>query len=339
MKNILDLIGKTPILTYPLQTNTGQLTLKLESWNPTHSMKDRMALNMVEAAEKTKKLLPGGTIIESSSGNTATSLAMIAAVKGYNFIAVVDDHCAIEKLLTIEAYGGSIHRIISSQKGLPSPNEREAAAHTLAQQIPNAFWTNQADNPANAAAYSSLAHELMEQVPTMNVLFGALGTGGSLSGTARALRAAGQTIYVVGVEPDGSTYFSKKGHHYFQSGTGNPPGASIPKNFDTTVIDEHFQVTDAAAFTTCAFLAKHLGLLVGGSSGGLIYIALQFIAKHRDFNVVVIIPDAGEKYLSTVFSEQWLHKHRLLDQEAWNRVDILTKKIHSTDSVKVKEAL
>ncbi len=315
--NITDLIGSTPILKYPLTTSSSTLYLKLERFNPTLSYKDRMALNMVIEAEQTGKLARGGTIIESSSGNTASALSMVAAAKGYKFIAVVDDQCSPEKIATIKAFGGSVVKVPSSD-GVPATGERRKIAKQLEHDIPGSYWTCQANNPSNAEGYMTLAAELMSQVPQIDTLIGSIGTGGSLCGAARALDAQGKDIYVVAVEPDGSAIFSDKGHTYLQSGGGNPAGVALPKNIRKELIDMPVQVSDAAAFTTCNFLAKRLGLMVGGSAGGVIITALKFLSDNPGRTVVAILADAGEKYLGTIFNEDWIAEHQLHDDDTWD---------------------
>ncbi len=187
-RDISEMIGDTPLLELPVRNRDAHLFLKMEKTNPGQSMKDRMALSMIESAEKSGRLVPGGTIVESSSGNTATGLALIAASRGYRFIAVVDHHAAREKIDIIRAYGGEIVQVGGD---LPADRvavyEREQTAERLAQEIPHAIFLNQADNPDNPAGYTELANELLEALGRVNVLVGGIGTGGSLCGTARAL--------------------------------------------------------------------------------------------------------------------------------------------------------
>jgi cystathionine beta-synthase len=315
--NIIDLIGSTPLLKYPTKDASSTLYLKLERFNPTLSYKDRMALNMVRDAEQTGRLAPGGTIIESSSGNTATAIAMVAAAMGYKFIAVVDDQCSPEKIDTIKAFGGSIVKV-NSKGGVPATGERRKIAKQLERNIPGSYWTCQANNPSNAQGYAPLAAELMLQVPQMDTLIGSIGTGGSLCGTARALKDQGHDTYVVAVEPEGSAIFSENGHPYLQSGSGNPEGVALPKNIAKELVDLPVQVSDAAAFTTCNFLAKKLGLMMGGSSGSVIITALKFLHDNPGRTAVAIMPDAGEKYLGTIFNEDWIKEHQLHDKDTWN---------------------
>jgi cystathionine beta-synthase len=305
-ESIVQAIGNTPLVEYPAADSAGsQIHLKLERFNPTLSVKDRMAVRMVEEAEQSGQLAVGGTIIESSSGNTATSLALIAAARGYKFVAVVDDHASAEKVAAVKAFGGDVVQIQSSARGLPSPDERAAEAEKLAAKTPGSVFLNQRHNPANAAAYDGMARELLDQLPGIDTLVGTVGTGGTVCGTARALKAAGRKVEVIAVEPEGSTFYGQGGGPYHLQGAGLPPGASLPRNFDRGLINDAVQVPDRASFTTSVFLAERLGLLAGGSSGAATYAALQYATKHPNRVIAAILPDAGEKYASTIFSKAW----------------------------------
>jgi cystathionine beta-synthase len=321
--SVMDLIGSTPILKYPLKENSSTLYLKLERFNPTLSYKDRMALSMVVEAERTGKLASHGTIIEASSGNTAGALAMVAAAKGYKFIAVVDDQCSPEKIATVKSFGGSIVKV-KSKGGVPATGERRKIARQLERDIPGSYWTYQADNPSNAGGYSSLATELISQVPQIDTLIGSIGTGGSLFGTTRVLHDHGKEIYVVAVEPEGSTIFSDNGHAYLQSGGGNPEGVALPKNISKELVDLPVQVSDASAFTTCNFMAKRLGLMVGGSAGSVVITALKFLSDNPGRTAVAILADAGEKYLGTIFNEDWIAQRHLHDDGTWDYLELNT---------------
>ncbi len=323
-KSVTDLVGSTPVLPYPLASVSSKLFLKMEKFNPTFSYKDRSALSMVEEAERTGKLLPGGTIIESSSGNTADSLAMVAAAKGYKFVVVVDDLCSPEKIAAIKAFGGIVHRV-ETKHGVPAIDHRREMARELARNTPRGYWTCQADNEANASGYSGLAAELLEQVPQMDTLIGAVGTGGSLCGTTRSLRRRDRKVCVIGVEPEGSTFFSDEGHRYRQSGSGLPEGGTPPKNFDRSLIDVPAQVSDAAAFTACNFLAKRLGLMVGGTAGGVVITALKHLSDNPGQTAVAILADAGEKYLDTIFNASWMKAHNLNDDDTWMYLTLRTR--------------
>jgi len=329
--SITEIIGHTPMLEYPVANPNWQLFLKLEKCNPGQSMKDRMALSMVEAAERDGKLKPCGTIIESSSGNTGTGLAMIAASKGYKFIAVVDHHAAKEKIDIMRAYGAEIVFVDGDQsEDKVAVAARETMAARLSREIANSFFANQADNPANPEGYASMATEILDQVKDARVLIGAIGTGGSLCGTARGIKGKKSDVEVIAVEPKGSILFGGPGGPYFQSGTGNPPDADIPKNVDYSLIDSHYKVSDKEAFNTARFMAKHTGILVGGSAGGVLYKALEHIHKRTDAGkMVAIMGDGGEKYISTVFNDEWMTHKRLLDVSVEIRLRLFSSIAHA----------
>ncbi len=305
---IADLIGHTPLLRLPLRLADRVLWLKLEKTNPGQSIKDRMAVAMVDAAVRAGQLRPAGTIVESSSGNTGTALAMLCAERGYRFIAVVDRHASPEKLRVMQAYGAELVRVgEDAEEDAVATLEREEKARQLGRTIPGAVYLNQPLNPANGEAYeSTLARELIEDLGNeLDTIVGPVGTGGSLSGTARGLRRTMPNVKVVAVEPEGSIIFGGKGGPYFQSGTGTPEGVEIANNVDFSVIDESVSIDDATAFSTARYLARNHGVLVGGSSGGVIYAALSLLASGRGRCVVALVADGGEKYLDTVFDAEW----------------------------------
>ena len=328
-KRISDTIGNTPMIELPIKKeNNWNLLLKLEKFNPGQSMKDRMALNMINQAEIDGRLKPNGTIIESSSGNTATGLALIAAERGYRFIAVVDHHAAKDKIGIIKAYGGEIRFVDSSNYGENevAVKERESLAAKLSQEIPNSVFLQQADNPANAEGYyKTLGQEIINQTRgKVSMLIGSVGTGGSLSGTAKRLKEYDSTIQIVGVEPYGSVVFGGPNLPYFQSGTGNPGNVEIGKNVEYSLIDKGLTVTDKEAFNTARFLSREKGILVGGAAGGVIYKAIQLIRNQiGDGNLVTIVADGGEKYLDTVFNDKWMQYRDLMDETVEDELGIL----------------
>lgn len=315
-KKITDLIGNTPMLELEMKNNEWKVFLKLEKFNPGGSMKDRMALNMIEQAENDGILKPGGTIIESSSGNTAIGLAIASAIKGYKFIAVVDHHASKEKIDMIKAYGGEIVVVGDGYKDNEvAVIERENTAKRMSEKMPNSFFPNQADNFNNRSAYiDTLANELINDLDCVDSFYGAIGTGGSACGTAMGLKKQNSNTEINVIEPEGSILFGGPGKPYFQSGTGNPINAPIPKIIDYTLINNNFFVTDKEAFNTCRFFSKNHGLLIGGSAGGVLYKALEDINKKRGpGKAVVLLCDGGEKYLNNIFNDEWMSKTDLID--------------------------
>ncbi len=291
-------------------------------------MKDRTALNMIEQAEREGRLKPGGTIIESSSGNTGIGLAMIAASKGYKFVAVVDRHSSQEKIAVLRAYGAQLVFVDGGSEEQAAIQERRETAAELSRQICNSIYADQANNPRNPESYETLARELAEAIGEIRFLIGAVSTGGSLCGTSRALKQRYKDMRVIMVEPEGSTSYQKQGGPYLQSGTGMPPGTAIPKNYDYDLIDEHLYVSDKEAFNSARFFAKRFGILMGGSGGGVVLRALEKIQGSGPDDgggkAVAIVPDGGEKYVSTIFSNEWMTAKRLLDTSIEIRLKHLT---------------
>ncbi len=321
---ITDLIGNTPMLKLKMKNNDWNVFLKLEKFNPGGSMKDRMALNMIEEAEKSGQLKPGGTIIESSSGNTAIGLAIAPAIKGYHFIAVVDHHASKEKIDMIKAYGAEIVVVGDGYKANEvAVIEREKTAKRMSEEMENAFFPNQADNFNNRAAYiDTLADELINDITTINSFYAAIGTGGSACGTAMGLKKRNSNTKINVIEPDGSILFGGEGKPYYQSGTGNPKDAPIPKIIDYSLIDNNYYATDKEAFNTCRFFAKKYGLLIGGSAGGVLFKALEDINKKTGSgNAVVLLCDGGEKYLNNIFNDDFMIKNELIDLGVEDKLD------------------
>ena len=316
---VADLIGQTPMLGIPVPAKNSMLLLKIEKNNPGGSMKDRMARAMVQAALKSGRLQRGGVIIESSSGNTGIGLALAAIEFGLRFIAVVDHHAAPDKIEVMRALGAEI-RHVEGRYGEDEVAvvERQRLAAELAERIPGAVFMNQSDNPANPAGYAGFVDEALEQTGgRIDAYVGCVGTGGSMAGIARGLKQHDPRTATIGVEPAGSIVFGQPGHPYYQSGTGTPKGDTVGLVVDYATIDQGVQVTDAQAFETARYLARHTGLLVGGSTGGAVYKALEFIHGGRiGGNVLCAVADGGEKYLHTVFNEDWLRERALLDPQA-----------------------
>lgn len=319
-RKIDELIGNTPILQIPTIRKDWEVYLKLEYFNPAGSFKDRTARALMNSAEKSGKLKKGMEIFESSSGNTAKALAMLSAVRGYKFTAIVDKHAPADKLNSIVAYGGKLHFCAEEQdsKGGHLVDIRRKAARDMAEKR-GGINLDQYDNPANPEGYyNTLGKEILEEIPDTNYLIGTIGTGSSLSGSSRYLKEH-TDVKIIALEPKGSSHFSPCGHGYFISGPGYPAGAILPKNIDTSLFDKHDYVSDKEAFNTMRFFAYNKGLLVGDSSGMVLYYAMKFIKENpvseKIKKMVLIIGDSGESYLSHAFNENWMIEKELLDEQ------------------------
>ncbi|MEV4281737.1 cysteine synthase family protein [Actinoplanes xinjiangensis] len=324
-RKISDLIGNTPLLTLAVAEGMGTVLLKMEQYNPTGSAKIRIARNMVDEAEEQGLLKPGGWLVESTSGNTGVGLALIAAERGYKFSAVVDNHACADKQRAMRAYGAELINIGGDDDALAT-----AARDAMAQQLAldhGAYWTAQHLNPGNPNSYKPVARELTDALgDDIDYLYGAVGTGGSLCGTGRHLRERIPDLRIVGVEPAGSVIFGGPGAPYHQSGTGTPEGAEIGDLIDYDLIDEGIRVTDTEAFETCRYLARRYGILVGGSAGGVIYKALERARSlSSDTTIVVLVCDGGEKYLDTVYNDDWMTAAGLHDARVVNRLESMLR--------------
>ena len=239
---------------------------------------------------------------------------MVAANKGYRLIVVVDHHAAVDKINIMKAYGATIVCVGDSGEGIVAVQQREQLAKEICARTPGSFFVNQADNPDNPSGYQGLAAEILA-LGSLTDVIGAIGTGGSLCGVARVLKSAAPGIRVVAVEPLGSIIFGGPAGLYYQSGTGNPVDADIPHNVDYTVIDEYYKVSDREAFNTARVLAREVGVLLGGSAGGVLYSALRYLDAHVSDTrtLMAIMADGGEKYLSTIFNDEWMQSRDLVD--------------------------
>lgn len=311
---VTDLIGHTPLFQLCRTAAGTRLLLKLEQFNPTGAAKIRMARQMILDAERTGDLRPGGRIVESTSGNTGLGLAVMAAERGYRFTAVVDHHACRDKLAAMRAMGAELVYASAGDDTELATSAREDLAAKLAAEDDSAFFTEQHNNPSNALGYRAVAHELTAALGnSIDYLICPVGTGGSLFGTARELRANGIDVTVVGVEPVGSIAFGGPGGPYYQSGTGTPPGAVVGSAVDYGLLDEGVKVSDMTAFATVRAIARHCGLLIGGSAGGAVYAALQRVTTlPAGTTAVTLVCDGGEKYLDTVFDDSWMRDRDLL---------------------------
>lgn len=325
---VSDLIGYTPLLELAVTETGSRLLLKLEMFNPTGTAKVRMARQMVRAAEERGELRSGGRIIESTSGNTGLGLALVAAERGYTFTAVVDNHASADKLRCMKALGAELVYVADGGDDALATAAREDLAERMAMSQDNTVFTEQHNNPSNGVGYLQLAAELVEALGVgIDVLIGAVGTGGALCGTARGLRERLRGLTTIGVEPEGSIAFGGPAHDYYQSGTGTPEGAEIGALVDFDLIDEAVKVGDVAAFATCRALAR-AGLLIGGSAGGVVHQALTRLPDlPPGTTMVALVNDGGEKYMDTVFNDDWMSARDLLDPEAEREIEELLAKL------------
>ncbi len=302
-KTILELIGNTPLAKLDfLNTEFNikpTILAKLEYLNPGGSVKDRSALFMIEQAERDGLLKPGGTIIEASSGNQGIALAMIGAVKGYKVIITVPDRTSSEKVDALRAYGSTVY-LCKNTDTLEDPEGYHTKAEILHEQIPNSFMPNQYYNKANSLAhYTTTGKEIWEQTQgkVTHAIVGA-GSCGTISGVGRYLKEKNKDIKIIGVDAATSVYSSKNPKAYESEGIGIDV---ISDTFDQSVVDEIIPVTDKDAFSTTRFLASK-GILVGISSGAVMYAALNYCKNLKETDVVVMtFGDSGRSYLGKVF--------------------------------------
>lgn len=275
--------------------------------NPGGSIKDRIGLAMVEAAEQAGLLQPGGTIVEPTSGNTGVGLAMVAALKGYKLVCTMPDKMSQEKIDVLRAYGAEV--VVCPTAVEPEdPRSYYSVARQIADEREGGFMPNQYANPANPQAhYESTGPELWAQTDgKIDVLVVGLGTGGTVGGTSRYLKEQKPQLITVGVDPVGSIYTAASDdevHTYLTEGVGED---FWPETFDPKLVDEYEVVTDQQAFTMTRRLAREEGLLVGGSCGMAVEGAVRVAAARPDSLVVVILPDGGRSYVSKVFSDDWM---------------------------------
>jgi cystathionine beta-synthase len=315
--SILDTIGGTPLVRLS-RLGAGlvpQLVAKVETTNPGGSIKDRVAISLIEAAERDGRLQPGGTIVEPTSGNTGTGLAIAARLKGYKVIAVMPDKIAEDKRNLLRAYGAEV--VITPTNVAPdSPESYYSVSDRLAAEIPGAFKPNQYENQANPAAhYASTGPEIWAQTAgQITHLVAGVGTGGTITGTGRYLREQQPALQIIGADPYGSIYSSPEVKPYLVEGVGED---IWPGTFDPSIVDRYVTVSDAEAFAMTRRLAAVEGILTGGSGGMAVHAAME-VAKGVDDPgalIVVVLPDSGRGYLSKVFNDAWMEQHGFLAKE------------------------
>jgi cystathionine beta-synthase len=299
-------IGGTPLVRLNrITAGARALTLaKLEFLNPGGSIKDRMAVAMIEHAERAGLLAPGGTIVEPTSGNTGAALAMVAAIRGYRCILTVPEKTSHEKIAVLRAYGAEV--IVAPPVPADSPESYTAIAAQIARDLPGAYSPNQYANPINPLAHEQLTGvEIWEQTGgAITHLIAGIGTGGTICGIARALKARNPNVRIVGVDAIGSIYSGGMPAPYAIEGIGR---SYLPATLDLSVIDRIERVGDRDAFLMARRAAREEGLLAGGSSGAAL-VATERLARELDSDAVVvtILPDSGRGYLSKIFNDEWM---------------------------------
>ncbi|MBB5111653.1 cystathionine beta-synthase [Micromonospora echinospora] len=313
--NVVELIGNTPLVRLRNVTEGIQATVlaKVEYVNPGGSVKDRIALRMVEDAEKAGILRPGGTIVEPTSGNTGVGLALVAQLRGYRCVFVCPDKVSQDKQDVLRAYGAEV--VVCPTAVAPEdPRSYYNVSDRLAREIPGAWKPNQYSNPANPRShYETTGPELWRQTEGRITHFVAgVGTGGTISGIGRYLKEASEgRVKVIGADPEGSVYSGGTGRPYLVEGVGED---FWPETYDRSIADEIVEVSDKESFEMTRRLAREEGLLVGGSCGMAVVGALEVARKAGpDDVIVVLLPDGGRGYLSKIFNDKWMARYGFLD--------------------------
>ena len=318
IENILDLVGHTPLVSLekiaaPMQ---GRFFAKVEAFNPGHSAKDRTALHIIKDAEEKGLLSPGGVIVETTSGNTGYSLAMIAAIRGYRCILAVTDKSSQDKIDMLRALGAEVH-VCPASVAADDPRSYYEVAKRIHKETPNSIYINQYFNPLNTEAhYLSTGREIWEQTAgEITHLVACSGTGGTISGIARYLKEQNPKVQVIGVDADGSLikkYFDtgeidkSELHPYYIEGLGKN---MIPGALDTSVIDTFIKVNDKESALAARDISRRTGIFCGYTSGSA-WVATQKYNQDSPFSpesvVVVVFPDHGSRYMNKIYSDKWL---------------------------------
>ena len=319
--NILQVVGHTPLVRLRRLSEglKPQIYAKLDYLNPGGSVKDRVGIRMIDEAERTGLLQPGGTIIEGTAGNTGMGLALVGALRGYKLICTITDKQSREKINLLKALGAEV--IVCPTAVAPDDaRSYYSVAKKLAEEIPNSFYPNQYENPNNPQVhYDTTGPEIWESAEGQITHFVVgIGTGGTATGVGRYLKAQKPTVKLVGVDAVGSLYHEffhtghvGEAHPYVVEGIGED---IFPSTMDFSVLDDVVQVTDRDCFVTARRLARQEGIFAGGSSGGAVWAALQLARSlSADDFVVVFIADTGRQYLSKLYNDEWMRENRYLE--------------------------
>ncbi|MDH5414360.1 MAG: pyridoxal-phosphate dependent enzyme, partial [Flavobacteriaceae bacterium] len=337
-ENILETIGNTPLvkLNMTIEDIEALVLAKIETFNPGNSVKDRMAVKMIQDAEASGQLKPGGTIIEGTSGNTGMGLALAAIVKGYKLICVISDKQSKEKMDILRAVGAEVV-VCPTNVGPDDPRSYYSVSKRLASETPNSWYVNQYDNLSNTQAhYEQTGPEIWEQTDGKITHFVVgVGTGGTISGVGKFLKEKNPNIKIWGVDTYGSVF--KKYHEtgifdqneiypYITEGIGED---ILPKNVDFEIIDGFTKVTDKDAAVYTRKLAKEEGIFVGNSAGSAIKGLLQ-LKKHfkKDDVVVVLFHDHGSRYIAKIFNDDWMRERGFLEEEITVALDLIRNRIN-----------
>jgi cystathionine beta-synthase len=347
-ENILKAIGNTPIVKLNKVTKSSDANIfaKLEFMNPGGSIKDRIGWWLVEDAEKKGLLKPGGTIVEGTSGNTGFGLAIAAAVKGYKSIFVLPDKMSEEKIKNLRAFGAKV--VVTPTAVEPEdPRSYYSVSKRLAKDTPNSFYTDQYNNPANREAhYVQTGPEILEQMPDIDIFIAGIGTGGTICGVGKYLKEKKPGVKVVAVDPVGSIVYD-----YFKTGkmteakTYKIEGIGedfIPLNYDFSVIDDMVRVEDKESFLATRELLSKEGIYSGVSSGSAVVGALRWLKEQGDAvkgkNVLIMLPDSGNRYLSKVYDDDWMEEAGYLEKPPLGSVqDLLNKVSHPEEILMAKQ--
>jgi cystathionine beta-synthase len=346
--NVVELIGNTPLVRLNRVTEGIAATVlaKVEYLNPGGSVKDRIAVRMIEAAEQAGLLRPGGTIVEPTSGNTGVGLALVAQLRGYRCVFVCPDKVSGDKQNVLRAYGAEV--VVCPTAVAPEdPRSYYRVSDRLAAEIPGAWKPDQYANPNNPRShYETTGPELWEQTEERITHFVAgVGTGGTITGAGWYLKEVSRgRVRIIGADPEGSVYSGGGGRPYLVEGVGED---FWPETYDRSICDEVIEVTDQASFDLTRRLAREEGLLVGGSCGMAAVAALEAASRAEpDDVVVVLLPDGGRGYLSKIFNDDWMARYGFLPGQGDTVADLLTEKgealpqlVHVHPSETVRDAI